>query len=125
MFFHTYSLHRIISFCSTLLVTVTLPFRKACSPTQGLKTMCHFSTSLLVLVSVVSLIKQIQYKLYDFRFGHFLVSLKTELFFLFIFCSFSSCSYLRERSCGGIADYSPSHFFVGGQLDDISHISCI
>lgn len=101
---------------------MTLSFRKTCSPTQDLKSMYQFLASLLVLVSVVSLTTQGK-KNYDLEFGHFLVSVKTELWFLF-FCSFSSCSYMRERTCGGTAGYSPINFFffLGGELDDISHI---
>lgn len=67
-----------------LLVTVT-PFRKVCSPNQDLKNMYQnihtFLTSLPVLVSEVSLIKQIQDKIYNLGFGHFHVSLKIECFY--------------------------------------------
>lgn len=96
-----------------LWVTAT-PVKKACTPTKDFESIYKFLASLSVLVSVMSLIRQTQYKMYDLGFGHFLVSLKIYLFIYVLFLV-----VLKQEE--GVMERQ-HFFFLGGQIDDISRI---
>ena len=98
-----------------LWVTETPSVKKACAPTEDLESIYQFLASLPVLVSVMSLIKQIQFKMYDLGFGHFLVSWKVDLLIFVLFL-------VVLRWGKGVVERQHFFLFPGGQPDDISPI---